>query len=233
MGEDREGCEDRAGIRPPEFRDRCVTASGQMRPRRCPSLHPHSRRTAAVLSLLHPHEKERVPWPHHAAPSSPPAPPVSSLLRLRPMHRHQGRGARRSRCGRGGAALIPGRATFRSKCRTPTSSSRRPPTTAPWRTSSFRSRRRTCGSSAAAGPARSPSASSASPRRSPASTCGSTPAACASCIGTRPPSGPTCSTAAPASPRSTRRAASSSTMSASATSGTSPRASRTRSRARA
>ena len=49
----------------------------------------------------------------------------------------QGRGARRSRCGRAGAAPIPGRATFRSKCRTPTSSCRRRPTTAPWRTCKF------------------------------------------------------------------------------------------------
>jgi hypothetical protein len=146
------------------------------------------------------------------------------------MRRQPGRGAHRSRCGRGGAAPIRGRATFRSKCRTPTSSFPRRPITARWRTSSFRSRRRICGSSAAAGPARSPSASSASPRRSPASTCGSTPAACASYIGTRPPNGPTCSMAAPASPPSTRTVATSSTMSASATSGTSPRASRIRSR---
>ena len=151
---------------------------------RCPFAHPHSRRTRVVLSLLHPHKKESAPWPHHVAPSSPPVPPVSSPPRPQPMRKQRlGRGARRSRCGRAGAAPIPDRATFRSKCKTPTSSSRRPPTTARWRTSSFRSRPRTCGSSVAAGPARSPSASSASPRRSPASTCGSTPAACASCIG--------------------------------------------------
>ena len=66
--------------------------------------------------------------------------------------------------------------------------------------------------------------------RSPAWTCVSTPAACASCIGTRPPSGPTCSTAG-AHHRGRRGGPTiSSTTSASATSGTSPRASRTRSR---
>src|SRR4051812_40143004 len=89
-----------------------------MRPRWCPSPDPHRRRTAGVLSLLHP-TRRREPMAPSRAPSSPPAPPVSSPPRLQPMRRPQGRGARRSRCGQAGAAPIPGRATFRAKCRTP------------------------------------------------------------------------------------------------------------------
>ena len=56
----------------------------------------------------------------------------------RPRHRRRRsrhrRGFRQRADHRAGAAPIPGRATFRSKCRTPTSSCRRRPTTALWQT---------------------------------------------------------------------------------------------------
>ena len=123
-----------------------------MRPRWCPSPDPHRRRTAGVLSLLHPHKKERAHGP---------------ITSHRPHHRRRRFRHRRGlsqcadhRAGEPAAADAAGPGRHRSRAAQPSDRAAKPRhlraagdrTTAPWRTSNFRSRPRTCGSSAADGP---------------------------------------------------------------------------------